>query len=253
MNPDSGRLHVRATLGNVGIAYSWEVRCVDGEFLLELFNQRPLHSRGLCVAVQEGYGGTLTRLEVMNPFPFDFYGARRYGFVRSWNGFHLGVTQNRRGNKNRALGAPWPDLNAQYRPGRAVNRVQACSPTSGGNSGSDDWHLARHAIGDYYCLKSLVGIVVGQPSAGVTQEGILYAVARRRWDRSSAIRSGLLAPGMMAADAGCASEKCRRASEVRRSIHDHSTRRAFSPRRVPHLGSGSHASSPIGCGFGPRD
>ena len=44
MNLNRGCFHVRATLGDVGIAYSWKIRRVDCEFVLELFNQGPPHS-----------------------------------------------------------------------------------------------------------------------------------------------------------------------------------------------------------------
>jgi len=81
MNANGCRLHVAAILRNIGITDAGKVWRDDGEFILQLLNQRTPHSRGLRIAMQENDGGTLTRGEVLKLFPFDFCKARLCGFA----------------------------------------------------------------------------------------------------------------------------------------------------------------------------
>jgi hypothetical protein len=72
MNANGRRLHVAAILRNIGITDAGKVWRDDGEFILQLLNQRTPHSRGLRIAMQENDGGTLTRGEVLKAFSLRF-------------------------------------------------------------------------------------------------------------------------------------------------------------------------------------
>src|SRR5580704_2664257 len=99
MNPNSGCLHVGAVFRDIGIADAGQVGGDDSEFVLKFVNQRVPHSRGLCIAVQEDYGRTLPRCEVVNPFSVDLYSARLCSFVRFWTVVHFHCSPEKMGPK----------------------------------------------------------------------------------------------------------------------------------------------------------
>ena len=60
VDADSRRLHIQTVRRYGGVAYPWQIRRDDGESLREGWHQGPPHQRGLCVAVEQEKGRTVT-------------------------------------------------------------------------------------------------------------------------------------------------------------------------------------------------